>query len=457
MQTLRRAVGVCALPPATRALLRRLSGRSRWVGAGWARLARGSMRPGKALRDDATRVPLLRLSRPTQAGARRVGFWSSAQLVKGAACVCVCLRRGAAVSGSARTCAARGGAGALRSGEQLACSRCLSIGACAAARRVTNPHGLTIGMKTLPLSAAFLLITVFFCGNFRGAVSQAPLSSATQITSQISTFANGYCLSLNCWSGSSSCTGPGMTYPCSQANSGGPGNNLQFQWTWWSDGTIRSSKWGNAGCLQAVPYTGSSSGHYQIVLTTCSSTDTTQQWGLSYNAASGYITSVAFGVCLTNVAAQSDAFYQAGTLDLGTCSGNAALWNYGITFQPLPSPPPPSPPPPPPSPLPPPSPPSPLASTPYGGSSSCNTATCSGCTSCAAAQSCASTYYCTGNQYVTNFQCSTVNGVGSWSATCAASATPSTTPSAASVAASYYDDKPFTTLFILLFVGAAVV
>ena len=67
---LRRAVGVCALAPAACALLRRLSGRLRRAGAGWARLARGSMRPGKALRDDAAQVPHLRLSCPTLVGAR---------------------------------------------------------------------------------------------------------------------------------------------------------------------------------------------------------------------------------------------------------------------------------------------------------------------------------------------------------------------------------------------------
>jgi hypothetical protein len=47
-RTLRRAVGVCALAPATRALQRFLSGRLRLAGAGWARLARGSMRPLQA-------------------------------------------------------------------------------------------------------------------------------------------------------------------------------------------------------------------------------------------------------------------------------------------------------------------------------------------------------------------------------------------------------------------------
>ena len=47
--SLRRAVGVCALAPAARALLRCLSGRLRLAGAAWARLTRGSMRPGQAL------------------------------------------------------------------------------------------------------------------------------------------------------------------------------------------------------------------------------------------------------------------------------------------------------------------------------------------------------------------------------------------------------------------------
>ena len=67
----------------------------------------------------------------------------------------------------------------------------------------------------------------------------------------------------------------------------------------------------------------------------------------------------------------------------------------------------------------------PTATTALPNTGSCNTAACSGCTSCAAAQTCANTYYCSGTQSVTNFQCSTVNGVGSWSATCASS-TPTT-------------------------------
>ena len=69
---------MCALAPAARALLRRLSGGLRRAGAGWARLERGSMRSGKPLRDSAGRVPLLRLSCPTLPGARRVDFRRSA-------------------------------------------------------------------------------------------------------------------------------------------------------------------------------------------------------------------------------------------------------------------------------------------------------------------------------------------------------------------------------------------
>ena len=61
-------------------------------------------------------------------------------------------------------------------------------------------------------------------------------------------------------------------------------------------------------------------------------------------------------------------------------------------------------------------------------SSLCNTLACAGCTSCAAAQTCANTYSCTGNQHVTNFQCTTVNGVGSWSASCASSASSTIKP-----------------------------
>ena len=47
VQTLRRAVGVCALAAAARALLRRLSGRLRRVGAGSARLARAGCALGR--------------------------------------------------------------------------------------------------------------------------------------------------------------------------------------------------------------------------------------------------------------------------------------------------------------------------------------------------------------------------------------------------------------------------
>jgi hypothetical protein len=54
---LRGAVGVCAVAPAARALLRLVSGRLRRLGTGWARLARGSLRLGKALRSGATWVP----------------------------------------------------------------------------------------------------------------------------------------------------------------------------------------------------------------------------------------------------------------------------------------------------------------------------------------------------------------------------------------------------------------
>ena len=123
------------------------------------------------------------------------------------------------------------------------------------------------------------------------------------------------------------------------------------------------------------------------------------------------------------------------------------------------SPPPASPSPPPPSPrLPSPPPPSPPTSspTPSMALGTCNTAACSGCTSCAAAQTCASSYYCTANQYVTNFQCSTVNGVGSWSATCASSTpspTPSSTPSP-STASTFR--KPFSFILAVVAVAAAV-
>ncbi len=53
----------------------------------------------------ARRMPLVWSDCPILTGAPRVGFWWSARLVKGAARVWVCLRRGAAVSGSARQAA----------------------------------------------------------------------------------------------------------------------------------------------------------------------------------------------------------------------------------------------------------------------------------------------------------------------------------------------------------------
>jgi hypothetical protein len=80
-----------------------------------------------------------------------------------------------------------------------------------------------------------------------------------------------------------------------------------------------------------------------------------------------------------------------------------------------------------------PSPPSPPPPSSPVASSSCNTAACSGCTSCTAAQTCANTYYCSASQYVTNFVCSTYNGVGTWSASCASSPTPSPTTSSATL------------------------
>ena len=118
--TLRRAVGVCARALAARALLRRacaLVGGSDGGGRGWrgARCALGSL-CGAVRRGCHPWC----LNCPILPGALRVGSWWSARLVKGAARVWVCLWLGAALSGSARRCAARGGAGA-HSGERLAC------------------------------------------------------------------------------------------------------------------------------------------------------------------------------------------------------------------------------------------------------------------------------------------------------------------------------------------------
>ena len=109
--SLRRAVGVCALAPAACALLRRLSGRLRRAGAGWARLARGSIRSGKPLRGVAAWVPVLNC--PILTGALRVDCRRSARLVKGAARVWGVPAARCGCYGSARRWTARGGAGAL--------------------------------------------------------------------------------------------------------------------------------------------------------------------------------------------------------------------------------------------------------------------------------------------------------------------------------------------------------
>ena len=106
------------------ALLRRLAGRLHLAGAGWARLARGSKRPGKPWRSDTTRVPHLASELPYLAGALRVDSRRSAWLFKGAARVLVCLRLDAAVLGSARRRRARGG-GVQASSERLACAHWL--------------------------------------------------------------------------------------------------------------------------------------------------------------------------------------------------------------------------------------------------------------------------------------------------------------------------------------------
>ena len=67
--------------------------------------------------------------------ALRVGFWWSARLLEGAARVRVCLRRGAAVAGSARWRTARGG-GVQASGERLACVHWLArLARCCAGSR----------------------------------------------------------------------------------------------------------------------------------------------------------------------------------------------------------------------------------------------------------------------------------------------------------------------------------
>ncbi len=133
----RRAVGWSALAPAARALLRLVPGRSRQVGRCQTLLARGSMR---AERRWHSGCHPWRLNCPTLAGALRVGFRWSARLVKGAARAWVCLWLGAALSGSARRCAVRGGSGALPASGWLVCTG--SRGARAAA---LGPWALAAG------------------------------------------------------------------------------------------------------------------------------------------------------------------------------------------------------------------------------------------------------------------------------------------------------------------------
>ena len=93
----------------------------------------------------ATSDVALQAGRSTKPRALRVGFWWSARLVKGAARVWMCLRRGAAVSGSARLGAARGGAGTLPASGWRVCTGCSGARAAGPALGSLAPGGGGLG------------------------------------------------------------------------------------------------------------------------------------------------------------------------------------------------------------------------------------------------------------------------------------------------------------------------
>ena len=278
---------------------------------------------------------------------------------------------------------------------------------------------------------------------------------------------------------------PGQVYYASvlySSFSGAGLNNQQVDlisqwWFWMSDGSFY-----NAGSGLCLDVSGSN-----VVAALCTGASS-QKWkgGINYGASmpcyagdtnptdctQKHISNYASGLCLNNANAGT-----AATVSTCNTMNNAVVtsmsdvqyifsppggnyytptpyvsnfsptvsWNVGgngwavTSSPPPPAPPPPSPPqsssPPPPSPptsTPTPTPSPPPPSPPTQSSGACNTAACSGCTSCSAAQTCANTYYCSSNQYVTNFQCSTYNGVGSWTAACMTS-TPTPSPSPATL------------------------
>ena len=83
----------------------------------------------------------------------RVGFWWSAAARERCACVWACLRRGAAVSGSARRQTARGGAGALPASGWRVCTGCPDARAVAPAFGTLAPGGGGLGAAGAGLNA----------------------------------------------------------------------------------------------------------------------------------------------------------------------------------------------------------------------------------------------------------------------------------------------------------------
>ena len=91
--------------------------------------------------------------RSTHSRALRVGFWRSALLVKGAARVWVCLRRGAAVLGSARRQTARGGVGKAPASGWRVCTGWCDARAAAPALGTLAPGGGGLGTVGAGLNA----------------------------------------------------------------------------------------------------------------------------------------------------------------------------------------------------------------------------------------------------------------------------------------------------------------
>ena len=170
-------VGLGAPALAERALLRRLSGRLRWVGAGFAWLARGSMRSGKSFGGGAAWVPPLVSELPyPDIRALRL-FLVSARLLKGAARVWVCLRLGAAVLGSARRQTARGRVGTLAHTPASGWRVCIGSGgarAAALALRALTPGPVGLGLAGAGLDAPWEACAAARHGCYFGASEPLP-------------------------------------------------------------------------------------------------------------------------------------------------------------------------------------------------------------------------------------------------------------------------------------------